>query len=91
MPNTYRAILTGDRLDWLGAKPAQTEATPVEVIVHDPPILGVARSDGVRMAEALEDLGSLGVYRRFDDPVRWQRMVREYLPSSGMSQGSVPI
>jgi hypothetical protein len=83
MPNTYRAILTGDRLDWLGEKPARTDATPVEVVVHDQPMLGAVRSDGAGMVEALEDLGGLGVYRRFDDPVRWQRMVREDRPLPG--------
>ena len=62
------------------APPPAAEPLPVEVIVAERPMIGATHSDGSRMAEALEALVDLGAYRRIEDPVRWQRMVREDRP-----------
>ncbi|HEX8273198.1 MAG TPA: hypothetical protein VF615_11205 [Longimicrobiaceae bacterium] len=83
MSHSYRAILRGDRLEWLEAAPAADPPLPVDVIVQDSPALGAERSDGARMAQALEEVAAAPVYRRVDDPSRWQRMVREDRPLPG--------
>jgi hypothetical protein len=83
MSHSFRAILRGDRLEWLEAAPAADRPLPVDVIVQDAPALGSARSDGAGMAQALEELAATPVYRRMSDPVKWQRMVREDRPLPG--------
>lgn len=80
MPHSYRAILRGDRLEWTGEEPVRSGPVPVEVILHDEPRLGAERSDGGRMASALEELAGATPYRQVGDPSRWQRMVREDRP-----------
>ena len=83
MSHSYRAILRGDRLEWLEEGPAADRPLSVDVIVQDAPALGAARSDCARMARALEELAASPVYRRVSDPVQWQRMVREDRPLPG--------
>lgn len=77
MSHSYRAILRGDRLEWLEAPPAADRPLPVDVIVQEEAALGAGRSDGAAMAQALEEVAASPVYRQREDPVRWQRMVRE--------------
>lgn len=83
MSHSYRAILNGDRLEWLDAPPQVDRPLPVDVIVQDRPGIGSAASDGARMAAALEELAGGAFYDRVRDPVRWQRMVREDRPLPG--------
>lgn len=83
MPNSYRAILRGNHLDWVGEDPARSGPVPVEVILRDEPRLGAERSDGARMAAVLEEVATAPVYRRAGDPAGWQRMVREDRPLPG--------
>lgn len=83
MSHSYRAILRGDRLEWLNERPETDRPLPVDVVVQDAPALGSERSDGALMAQALEELAAAPVYRRDRDPVRWQRMVREDRPLPG--------
>lgn len=83
MSHSYRAILTGDQLDWVDTPPRTDRPLPVDVIVQDRPGIGVARSDGARMAAVLEELVDATVYGQVRDPARWQRMVREDRPLPG--------
>ena len=56
---------------------------PVDVVVQEHAAPGRERSDGAAMAAALEELAVSPVYRKREDPVRWQRMVREDRPLPG--------
>ncbi len=75
---TYRAVLTGNRLEWQGETPPEigTERSiPVDVT-----IVAEDRSDrrqaGERMAAALEKLAGVPYPVDIDDPVSWQRESR---------------
>ena len=76
---TYRAILHGDRLEWLEEAPeSQTDAplrVHVTVLEPAPPAEGHAR--GHAMAAILEKLAERRTFSAITDPVRWQRELRQ--------------
>jgi len=76
---TYKALLRGDRLEWLGEAPEpQTDAplsVHVTVLEQEPPAEGQAR--GYAMAALLEKLADRRTFSAITDPVRWQRELRQ--------------
>ncbi|MFH1075439.1 MAG: hypothetical protein V1753_01135 [Pseudomonadota bacterium] len=79
MLNTYKAILTGDRLEWREKEPicaAENRSVAVYVtILKDRETLRKDMTCGPKMADALEKLAtmdSLGI----SDPSAWQREIR---------------
>lgn len=83
MSHSYGAILRGDRLEWLESSPGEDGPLPVDVIVQEHAAPGAGRSDGAAMAAALEEFAASPVYGRREDPMLWQRMVREDRPLPG--------
>jgi hypothetical protein len=80
MLNTYKAVLKGDRLEWLHDIPqelAQKEAVAVYVTVLEETSESANAPSGAKMAEALEKLAALGTLTRIADPVAWQREQRQ--------------
>ncbi len=81
MLNTYRAVLKGSRLEWRGDSPpeASAEGIPVEVTVLRDRRLSASRASdaGKRMAAALEKLADSGAVADIEDPVTWQRRIRQ--------------
>ena len=84
---TYKALLRGDRLEWLGETPEpQTDAplsVHVTVLEPEPPVEMPAR--GHAMAAVLEQLATRRTFAAITDPVRWQRELRQerILPGRG--------
>lgn len=81
MPTTYRALLKGSQLDWVGKKPAGLAtdlAVPVQVTILDEPGAEPGLpSRAKRMEDALAALAARGGIRAIRDPVAWQREQRE--------------
>lgn len=76
MRDTYRAILKGDRLEWIDAAPVHlNQEQPVEVTILDEPDQTANR--GKRMAEALEKLAASNAFSEISDPSEWQREIRK--------------
>jgi hypothetical protein len=77
--HTYKALLRGDRLEWLGEAPdPQTDApltVHVTVLEQERPVAGQAR--GHAMAALLEKLAERRTFSTITAPVRWQRELRE--------------
>jgi hypothetical protein len=78
---TYRAVLKGDRLEWLGEIPPEIDtdrAVPVDVtILHDERFSASREAHaGERMDAALEKLAASQAVAGIEDPVAWQREVR---------------
>ena len=75
----YRALLHGDRLEWLEDAPeSQTDAplrVHVTVLEQEPPAEVHAR--GYAMAAILEKLADRRTFSAITDPVRWQRELRQ--------------
>ena len=85
---TYRAVLTGDHLEWRGETLPETAARcPVAVdvtIMRDERFSASRSADaGTRMAAALEKLATSGAGTGIKDPVAWQREVRRDRPLPG--------
>jgi len=79
MMRTYKALLHGDRLEWLGEAPELQTDAPVSVHVmvleQEPPTEVHAR--GHAMAALLEQLAERRTFSTITDPVRWQRELRQ--------------
>ena len=75
----YRALLHGDRLEWLEDAPeSQTDAplrVHVTVLEHEPPT--EVHERGHAMATILEQLAERRTFSAITDPVRWQRELRQ--------------
>ncbi len=76
MLRTYRAILHGDRVEWLDKRPEQSRPVPVQITPLEGTPLEPALERGRVMAEALGALASRGTFAAITDPVAWQREVR---------------
>jgi hypothetical protein len=76
---TYRALLRGDHLEWLGEAPElQTDAPlTVHVTIVEPEPGAEAHTRGPAMAALLEKLAVRGTFAAIPDPVRWQRELRQ--------------
>ena len=87
MLQTYRAVLRGNWLEWIGAAPEQVkdenEITVEVTILGDAWAESVERERGLKMAEALEALAEVNALANITDPVAWQREIREDRPLPG--------
>jgi hypothetical protein len=82
MPQTYKAILNRDRIEWLGPAPETTSPIEVEVTVPDAPPVP-EEHQGAKLARLFEELSRLDPFREIDDPVAWQREIRKDRPLPG--------
>jgi len=85
---TYRALLHGDRLEWLGEAPeSQTDAPlRVDVTVVEQAPVSEAHARGPAMAALLEKLATRNTFSAITDPVRWQRELRQERVFPGRAQ-----
>ena len=76
---TYKALLHGDRLEWLGEAPEpQTDAPlSVHVTVLEQELPTAGQTHGHAMAALLEKLAERHMFSAITDPVRWQRELRQ--------------
>jgi hypothetical protein len=76
---TYRALLRGDRLEWLEEAPkSQTDAPLcVHVTVLEQESPAEAHTRGHAMAALLEKLAERRTFSTIPDPVKWQHDLRQ--------------
>jgi hypothetical protein len=88
MVRTYKALLRGNSLEWIGEAPEHSEDHPitVEVIVLEERCLSEARSRGHEMAAILEKLAESGAVSDITDPGAWQRDLRQDHPLPGREE-----
>ena len=81
MPNTYRAILHGNRLEWRDEEPESLlpdrEVEVSVTILGKPESPESSRRRGAAMAAALERLAAAGGLKSFGDAAEWERETRE--------------
>jgi hypothetical protein len=84
MPNTYKAILRGNHLEWNEDAPdhlAPEDAVAVYVTILDEPVVpSTVTQQGQRMATALEQLAAVNALADLTDPVAWERETRQDRP-----------
>lgn len=86
MLQTYRAILRGNYLEWSGETPEQLEreqSLEVHVTILKETAASRLKSQGRRMAEAVERLASINALAEISDSSKWQREQREERPLPG--------
>ena len=88
MLRTYKALLRGNSLEWIGEAPEHSEDHPisVEVTVLEDSCLSEARSRGHAMAAILEKLAESGAVSDITDPVAWPRDLRQDRPLPGREE-----
>jgi hypothetical protein len=74
MLRTYKAVLRGDRVEWIDTPPEPTCPTPVHITLLEEGPEPVA-SRGAEMGRILEELARGGGLSGID-PLDWQREVR---------------
>jgi hypothetical protein len=89
MASTYKATLHGDRLEWRGGAPDVPPDRDVDVIVK---VVGSFRPSGedeagrgARAAAALERIAAAGG-PGIEDPLAWEREMREERPLPGREE-----
>src|SRR5207248_1451340 len=86
MSKTYNAILYGDHLEWSDPPPELNGREPVAVqviILDEAGGTQQAESPGEQLGAILEQLAALGAFVDIDDPVAWQREIRQDRPLPG--------
>ncbi len=81
MAKIYKAILRGDRVEWLDT-PLPPSPTAVEIIVIEE-AAEVSTRRGHEMARILEALANVGGLSNVADAVEWQRELRRDRSLSG--------
>lgn len=77
MLRTYRAVLRGNRVEWIDTPPPPEQPVAVHVTLLQEEAAGPPRARGREMASALEALARAGGLTGIPDPVAWQREVRQ--------------
>ena len=80
MARTYKAVLNGDRVEWLGQSPETDEPIPVHIIVPDTTQRQLPQPAGSTAGALLQMLADGGAFADITDPVAWQREQRKDRP-----------
>ncbi|WP_374687121.1 hypothetical protein [Promineifilum sp.] len=85
---TYRAVLKGNRLEWTEETPQlPSEQEAVSVYVTFVPEAEETLEDRrQRVADALYELSMSGAFAEIDDPITWQREIRQDRPLPGRDE-----
>jgi hypothetical protein len=87
MAQTFRAILKGDRVEWLGAAPETNGGVAVEITVVPQPSPANDPARGRRILETLNEIAARGTAAQaFGDPLEYQREVRKDRPLPGRDE-----
>ena len=83
MKRAYKAILHGDRVEWLDGAPDEEGPLPVEITVT-----GEISPDGddellKPVSQYFQALADMGTFADIEDPVAWQREIRKDRPLPG--------
>ena len=80
MKRAYKAILRGDKVEWLDDAPETEEPVQVYITISNLPNSDDSQSEGQTVFEALQALADMGAFDDFEDPVAWQREIRKDRP-----------
>jgi len=77
MLSTYRAILNGDKVVWLDKPPAELNGVEVHITLLKEVTLPSQSERSKSIAEILTRLAKVNPFRDIEDPVKWQREMRQ--------------
>ena len=81
MKRTYKALLHGNRVEWLDSPPPDTGG-PVEVYVtiSDDTDTQPLDDESKSVFDLFQELADMGAFSEIEDPVAWQREIRKDRP-----------
>ena len=80
---TYQAIITGDKVTWLGEAPPQADK-PIRARIDLQDQVELVGANGDALAAVCEQIGKLtGGIQSIPDPLAWQREQRADRPLPG--------
>jgi hypothetical protein len=85
---TYKAILKGNHLEWSDSPPQLPlleEGVPVQVTIL-PDSHRAKESRGKQVAAILSQLAEIKAFSGINNPVEWQRAIRQDRPLPGREQ-----
>ena len=80
MRRAYKAMLHGDRVEWLDGEPETDGPVQVYITISNLPDLEGTESEGQTVFDALQALADMGAFDEIEDPVAWQREIRKDRP-----------
>ena len=83
MKRAYKAILRGDRVEWLNGAPDEQGPLLVEITVTkelDPDEEAILSKP---VSQLFQELADMGAFSEIEDPVAWQREIRKDRPLPG--------
>ncbi len=80
MRRAYKAILHGDRVEWLDGAPDTDGPVPVYVTVSDVMVSDDSPIEAKSTFDLLQALADIGAFAEIEDPVAWQREIRKDRP-----------
>jgi hypothetical protein len=80
MERTYRAVLRGDRVNWIDPPPRLEGDTEVVITFVEVVPEAVLRARRKSAVAALAELAAAGGIASIPDPVAWQREIRKDRP-----------
>ena len=78
MKRAYKAVLHGDRVEWLDGAPEAEGPLQVYVTISNLP--DPEDPEGQTTFEILQSLADMGAFAEIEDPVAWQREIRKDRP-----------
>jgi hypothetical protein len=76
MLRTYKAVLRGDRIEWVDRPPRAGKPVPVHVTLLEEEANAASTTRGSEMARILTSLAEAGGISAVPDPSEWQREMR---------------
>jgi hypothetical protein len=80
MLRTYKAVLRGDRIEWVDRPPRAGKPVPVHVTLLEEEANAAVTTGGREMARILTSLAETGGLSSVPDPSEWQREIRSERP-----------
>jgi hypothetical protein len=77
MLRTYEAILRDDQLEWSAGAPSASGPIRVHVTLLETELATATSDQGRRMADALAAIANAGGIAGIEDPLEWQKEVRQ--------------
>lgn len=80
MKRAYKAVLHGDRVEWLDGAPEAEGPVTVYITLSEVSVSEDSEFGGKSTFELLQALADMGAFAEIEDPVAWQREIRKDRP-----------
>ena len=83
MKRAYKAILHGDRVEWLDGAPDADGPLRVEIAIEADSNRDQIEEKSGPVSHFFQALADMGAFAEIEDPVAWQREIRKDRPLPG--------